>query len=389
MEISVDILLIEFGAVVLGLAIVARLARRLGLPVLPVYLLAGLAFGEGGLVELGAAGDFIEVGAQIGLIMMLLMLGLEFSAHELIDSVRRSTGSGAVDLVLNFPPGLVAGLLLGFDPIVAVLLGGVTYISSSGVFAKLVSDLDRVNNRETRVVLTVLVIEDLAMVLYLPVVTAVLIGGSPGRIAVTIAISLATVAAIMTVEYFYGERINTLILSDSREAMLLTLLGATLVFAGLAERIHLSAAVGAFLVGVFLSGDVVSHARDLLLPLRHLFAASFFVFFGLQVDPGLIPAVAGIAAALAAVTALTKVGAGWFAARTRKLDGQARFRAGAALVARGEFSIVIAELGVAREPDLGALAATYVIGLAVAGGLLYHFDSVVTGLFRQRRPGRG
>ena len=386
MEIPVDVLLVEFGAVVLGLAIVARLARRLGLPVLPVYLLAGLAFGEGGLVELGAAVDFIEVGAQIGVIMMLLMLGLEFSAHELIDSVRRSTGSGAVDLALNFPPGLVAGLLLGFDPIVAVLLGGVTYISSSGVFAKLVADLDRFNNGETRVVLTMLVIEDLAMVLYLPVVTAVLIGGSPGRIAVTIAVSLAAVAAIMTVEYFYGERINTLILSDSREAMLLTLLGATLVFAGLAERIHLSAAVGAFLVGVFLSGDVVSHARDLLLPLRHLFAASFFVFFGLQVDPGLIPAVAGIAAALAAVTALTKIGAGWFAAR--RLDGQARFRAGAALVARGEFSIVIAELGVAREPDLGAFAAAYVILLAVVGGFLYHFDSAVTGMFR-RRPSRG
>ncbi len=55
----------------------------------------------------------------------------------------------------------------------------------------------------------------------------------------------------------------------------------------------------------------------------------------------------------------------------------------------GEFSIVIAELGVAREPDLGALAATYVILLAVAGGLLYHFDSVLTGLFRRRRPNRG
>lgn len=389
MDISVHTLLIEFGAVVLGLAIVARVARRLGLPVLPVYLLAGLAFGEGGLLELGAASEFIEVGAEIGLIMMLLMLGLEFSAHELIDNVRRSAGAGVVDLVLNFPPGLVAGLLLGFDPIVAVLLGGVTYISSSGIVAKLVSDLDRVSNRETPVVLTILVIEDLAMVLYLPVVTAVLIGGSPGQIAVTIAISLAAVAAILAVEYFYGEKINSLILSDSREAMLLTLLGATLVFAGLAERIHLSAAVGAFLVGVFLSGDIVSHARDLLLPLRHLFAASFFVFFGLQVDPGLIPAVAGLAAALAVVTVLTKIGAGWFAARAKKLDGQARFRAGAALIARGEFSIVIAELGVGREPDLGALAATYVILLAVVGGLIYHFDSPVFGLWQRFRPNRG
>ena len=240
-------------------------------------------------------------------------------------------------------------------------------------------------NRETPIVLSVLVIEDLAMVLYLPVVTAVLFGDSPIRIVITVAVSLAAVAAILTVEYFYGDRINAMLLSNSRETMLLTLLGITLVIAGLAERIHVSAAVGAFLVGVVLSGEVVSHARDLLLPLRHLFAASFFVFFGLQVDPRLIPGVAGTAVALAMVTALTKIGTGWFAARTQKLDGRARFSAGAALIARGEFSIVIAELGVMNEPGLGALAAAYVILLAITGGLLYHFDHAIINLVKHRR----
>ncbi|MDE0699165.1 MAG: cation:proton antiporter [Acidimicrobiaceae bacterium] len=383
METEVDILLIEFGTLVLGLALIARAARWLGLPVLPVYLLAGLAFGKGGIVDLGASSDFIEVGAEIGLILMLLTLGLEFSAHELIDNVRKSASAGIVDLVLNFPPGFVAGLLLGFDPIVAVLLGGVTYISSSGIVSKLVADLDRVQNRETPVVLSVLVIEDLAMVLYLPVVTAVLFGDSASTTVITVVISLAAVTAILTVEYFYGDRINSLILSNSREVLLLTLLGATLAIAGLAERIHLSAAVGAFLVGVVLSGEVVSHARDLLLPLRHLFAASFFVFFGLQVDPGIIPDVALLAAALAVLTAVTKVGTGWFAARSKKLDTSERFRAGSALIARGEFSIVIAELGVGREPDLGALSAAYVILLAVTGGLLYHFDNALPRIARR------
>ncbi len=128
-----DLFVIELGAVVLVLAIVARLARRIGLPALPLYLLVGFALGEGGLVELPASEEFIEVGAEIGVILMLLMLGLEFSAQELIDNVRRSTLAGIVDIALNFPPGFIAGLLLGFDPIVAVLLGGVTYISSSGI----------------------------------------------------------------------------------------------------------------------------------------------------------------------------------------------------------------------------------------------------------------
>ena len=173
-----DLLMIELGLVVLGLAIIARIARRIGLPALPMYLLAGLTLGEGGLVELPASEDFIETGAEIGVILMLLMLGLEFSPHELVVNVRRSTLAGLTDLVFNFAPGLVAGLLLGFDPIVAILLGGVTYISSSGIFAKLVADLERIGNHETPVVLGVLVIEDLAMVLYLPIVTGVLIGDS-------------------------------------------------------------------------------------------------------------------------------------------------------------------------------------------------------------------
>ncbi len=378
-------LLIEFGAVVLGLAIVARLAHRFGLPILPVYLLVGLLLGEGGIFELGAASDFIEVGAEIGVILMLLMLGLEFSAHELIDNLRQSTWSGLVDLLLNFPIGLVGGLLLGFDPIVAVLLGGVTYISSSGVIAKLIGDLNRTRNRETSVILSLLVIEDLAMVIYLPIVTSILLGGSPSRTAVTVGISVVAVTIILTVAYFHGDRISEIVLSNAREALLLTLLGMTLLVAGLAERLHISAAVGAFLVGVALSGDLVAHTRTLLRPLRDVFAASFFMFFGMQVDPALIPGVAGVAVLLGAITIVTKLATGWFAGVRKKLNTTERVVAGAALVAHGEFSVVIAELGAGEEPDLAALTAAYVILLAVIGGVMYHFsDTAMTALTKHR-----
>ncbi|MFT7649661.1 MAG: CPA2 family monovalent cation:H+ antiporter-2 [Candidatus Poriferisodalaceae bacterium] len=382
MNTHADLLLIEFGAVVLGLAIVARLARRIGIPALPLYLLAGIAFGEGGIVELPASADFIEAGAEIGVILMLLMLGLEFSARELVTNVRRSTLAGFVDFALNFPPGLVAGLLLGFDPIVATLLGGITYISSSGIVAKLVADLDRIGNHETPIILSVLVIEDLAMVLYLPIVSGVLFGDSMATTALAVALSLLAVLAVLTIAYFFGERLSAIALSQSSEALLLTLLGITLLSAGVAERLNLSTAVGAFVVGIALSGDIVSQARGLLLPLRNLFAAVFFVFFGLQVNPKLIPEVLVAAAILAVVTAVTKVATGWIAAGRADIGKPGRVRAGAALVARGEFSIVIAELGVSREADLGVLAATYVIILTLAGALLYQFsDNLVL-----RRP---
>lgn len=382
-----DLLVLELGAVVLVLAVVARLARRVGIPALPMYLLVGLALGEGGLVELPTSASFIEVGAEIGVILMLLMLGLEFSPHELVVNVRRSTLAGLADLALNFTPGLAAGFLLGFDPIVAVLLGGITYISSSGIVAKLVADLDRIGNHETPVVLSVLVIEDLAMVLYLPIVSGVLFGGSLLSTTVTIFVSLGVVLAILSIAYVLGDRLSAIALSPSSEALLLTLLGVTLLVAGLAERLNLSTAVGAFVVGVALSGDIVSHARGLLLPLRNLFAAVFFVFFGLQVDVGLIPDVAAAAVAIAVVSTVTKLATGWIAAGRVGIGTPGRVRAGAALVAHGEFSIVIAELGIARESNLGAMAAAYVIVLTFTGALLYQFSDAITFTsLKGRRP---
>ena len=380
-----DLLITELGAVVLGLAIIARLARRIGVPALPLYLIAGLALGEGGLVALPASTDFIEAGAEIGVILMLLMLGLEFSARELIVNVRRSTLAGIVDLVLNFAPGFVAGVILGFDPIISGLLGGVTYISSSGIVAKLVADLDRIGNHETSVVLSVLVIEDLAMVIYLPIVSGLLFGGTVLSTALTVAVSLVAVVAVLGVAYLLGDRLGAIALSKSSEALLLTLLGGTLLVAGLAGRLNISTAVGAFVVGVALSGEIVSHARGLLLPLRNLFAAVFFVFFGLQVDVRLIPGVAVAALVIAAVTIVTKIATGWIAAGRAGIGRPGRLRAGAALIAHGEFSIVIAELGIARESDLGALAATYVIILTLVGALLYQFSDSIVLAGRKRR----
>ncbi len=380
-----DLLIIELGAVVLGLAIVARLARRVGIPALPFYLLVGLALGDGGLLELPASTDFIEAGAEIGLILMLLMLGLEFSPQELVVNMRRSTLAGIVDLVLNFAPGLIAGFLLGFDPIVAVLLGGVTYSSSSGIVAKLLADLERLGNHETPVVLSVLVIEDLAMVLYLPIVTGVLLGGSALSTTIAVAVSLTAVLLTLVVAYLLGDRLSDFALSHSSEALLLTLLGVTLLIAGIADRINLSTAVGAFIVGVALSGDIVAHARDLLLPLRNLFAAVFFVFFGLQVDVRLIPDVAAVAAVIAAICVITKLATGWIAAARADIGTPGKVRAGAALVAHSEFSVVIAELGVGRESNLGALTAAYVIFLTLVGALMYQFADTATFAVQKRR----
>lgn len=366
------VVLLELGGVILGLGILGRLAGRLGLSAIPLYLLAGLAFGEGGLLPLVTASEFIEVGAEVGVILLLLLLGLEYSASELLGTLRTAAPAGLVDLGLNFTPGLLAGLLLGWSALAAVVLGGVTYVTSSGIVAKVLGDLNRLGNRETPVILSILVVEDLAMAAYLPLVTGLLVGGGLLASALPVGVALATVALVLLVAVRYGETLSRLVFTPNDEVLLLVILGLALVVAGVAQQLQVSAAVGAFLVGIALSGRAAEAAHDLLTPLRDLFAATFFVFFGLQTDPRSIPPVALAATALAVVTAATKVGTGWWAARQAGIGPRGRWRAGTALVARGEFSIVIAGLAVAagREPALGPLATAYVLILAVFGPML-------------------
>jgi monovalent cation:H+ antiporter-2, CPA2 family len=365
--------LVELGAAIIGLALLARIANRFGFSAIPLYLLAGLAFGKGGLAPLAVSQHFIQTGAEIGVLLLLFMLGLEYSGDELKRNLRQGLAGGALDLALNFTPGLLAGLLLGWKPLAAVLLGGVTYISSSGIIAKVLSELKWMGNPETPSILSILVLEDLAMAVYLPLVAVLLAGGSSGSIVTSVSIAVASVALILLIALRFGRRISGFFAHESDEIILLTTFGAVLLVAGLAQRLQVSAAIGAFLVGIALSGPIAERSGRLVAPLRDLFAATFFFFFGLEIDPAALPPVLALALTLGLITAGTKVLTGYLAARQTGVNRRGRIRAGLALVARGEFSIVIAGLGAAAEPQLGPLAAAYVLFLAVLGPALARF----------------
>jgi CPA2 family monovalent cation:H+ antiporter-2 len=180
--------------------------------------------------------------------------------------------------------------------------------------------------------------------------------------------------------------LSRLLDTRSAELLLLTVLGLTFFVAGLAAEVQVSAAVGAFLLGVMLSGQIAERGRALLEPIRDVFGGLFFVFFGLQIDPATLGPVLLPALGLAVVTAATKVGTGWWAARRAGIGRAGRVRTGVALVPRGEFSIVIAGLGVAAgiEDDLGPLAACYVLILAVAGSLAMRYIDGRGRLWRRR-----
>ncbi len=363
-------LFVELGCAIIGLAFLARIANRWGFSAIPLYLLAGLAFGNGGLAPLHLTETFIHVGAEIGVLLLLFMLGLEYSGQQLAAHLRVGFPAGVVDLLLNFPPGFVTGLLLGWKILPAVLLGGVTYISSSGIIAKVLGELGRLNHPATAAVLSVLVLEDLAMAVYLPLVGALLAGGTPAAMAVSVCLAVAVVFVVLFIAIRYGQTISRFAAHESDEIILLTILGTVLLVAGVTQRFQVSAAIGAFLVGIAVSGPIAEQSHRLFAPLRDLFAATFFFFFGLQIDPATLPRQLPVAGGLAVVSALSKIATGYWATRKSDVDRHRRVWAGTALVARGEFSIVIAGLGVGLEPVLGPLSAAYVLLMALLGPLL-------------------
>jgi len=143
--------------------------------------------------------------------------------------------------------------------------------------------------------------------------------------------------------------------------------------AATAEFLHASAAVGAFLVGLTLTGETADRARKVLGPLRDLFAAIFFLAIGLSVDPHELLPMLPVALGLAVVTAVTKVATGIFAARRDGVARRGQLRAGTALIARGEFSLIIIGLVGASIPTVAALATSYVFVMATVGPVLARF----------------
>jgi CPA2 family monovalent cation:H+ antiporter-2 len=255
-------------------------------------------------------------------------------------------------------------------------------VSSSGVAAKLLDDTRHHDNEERGFVLSILIVEDLAMALYLPLLAALVIGGNSWAQAGSAVIAVAAVVILIAVAVKLDVGISRLVFSRSDEALLLTIMGLTILVAGLAEAIQVSAAVGALLVGIMLAGPAAQSAQGLMTPLRDLFAALFFAFFGLSVDPASIPPALPEALLLVVLTGGTKLASGYISARQAGLTKEHAIHAATILLSRGEFSIVIAGLGVAAgiEPELGPVAVSYVLLMVISGPLLARFARI-----RQRR----
>lgn len=362
--------LIELGAMLLGLGITAFVAHRLKFSVVPFYLLIGLFLGKGGFFPLELSEDFLNTGAQLGAIALLLMLGLEYSGRELIGAFLERRSVGPIDILANFVPGAIIGLLLGWGILGALVLGGITFVSSSGIAAQLIKDTGWRQSELAKRVTSVLVFEDIMLAPYLPLLTAMVLNLGVIAGVVSISIALTITGVVLLIATRQQNALAKVMSVSSQGGLLLTVFGSALLAAGVAESVGFSSAVAAFLVGLLLTGEVAAAARIRLSPLRDLFAAIFFVFFGLSIDPTAVWAALPLGVLLAVLGAAGKLATGW--ATTRGMNDQlAWLRAAAFLTPRGEFSLVIA--GIASVTwfgeNLAAITLAYVLVTTVISSI--------------------
>jgi monovalent cation:H+ antiporter-2, CPA2 family len=362
-------------AVLGGLGLVAR---QFGLSAIPAYLLAGLLLGpnEPEQLALISPSDVTEFVAQLGLVFLLFFLGLEFSAGRLTRTGRHIGLGGTVDLATNAGLGLLVGVAAFELSFAALILAACIYVSSSAIAVKGLIDFRRLGDDETDLVLAILVFEDLAIAIMLGFSATG--GGGPSDTLVLVATALAFVTIGLAASRWLSQPLDRLLDRLPIEFFLLAVFGFLVGMAALAEEVGLSEAIGALMAGIVLSETSVrEQIEERFFSFRDIFAALFFFVFGLSIDVSAFGDVGWIVALAVLVTIVGKIGAGWVAGHVGGFTNRQSFNAGVALIAHGEFTIILAQLAAENDSiaetdrtDLVAFAGLYVLITATIGIVL-------------------
>ncbi|AIV38138.1 cation:proton antiporter [Streptomyces sp. R1] len=379
--------LLAMGGAFVAAAFLARLGGRIGLPTIPLFMLAGILLGPHtpGFVLVEDAHDF-EMLSALGLVLLLFYLGLEFHLDDLKSGGKRLLTAGGVYLLLNVGAGLGFGFVLGWGVREALVLAGVLGISSSAIVTKILIDLGRIGRPETRLILGVIVVEDIFLALYLAALQPV-ISGAHGIADTALQAGKAFgFLLVLAAAARYGTRlVGRLIDTRDSELLVISFLGAAVLVAGVSEVLGVADAIGAFMVGLILAGTPSGpRIRELVHPLRDAFAAIFFFAFGLAIDPGDLASVAGPVAAAAALTVVMNVVAGLCVARVYRYGSEPAAEIATTLVARGEFALILAAMaaGAGLDARLAPFIAGYVLVLAVLGPVVAGRAHVLAGALR-------
>jgi CPA2 family monovalent cation:H+ antiporter-2 len=372
---------VTLGQLAVTIAVLAVLglgASRAGLSAIPAYLLGGLLLGPNeprvlSVIEPSEVTDFV---AELGVIFLLFFLGLEFTLDRLRRSGMHLGLGGSIDLAVNAGLGLVVGVAAFGFSFAALVLAAAIYVSSSAVAVKGLIDFRRLADDETDLVLAILIVEDIAVAFVLAFA-----GGGGGEVADTLGLvakAIGFIALSLAASRWLARPIDRLLDALPREFFLLFTFGLLVGMSAVAEELGLSEAIGALMAGVVLSETSVrGEIEERFLGFRDVFAALFFFVFGLSIDVEALGSLGWLIALAVVLSVGGKLAGTYAAGQVGGFTRRQSLNAGAALVARGEFTVILAQVAAANEAieasarrDLVAFAGLYVLATALIGVLL-------------------
>lgn len=387
-----DHLVLEIGLALLLIATAALVSSRLKISMVPLLIIAGMVVGPH-IPKIGPldfrfveSGPLIGFMGRVGVLFLLFYLGLEFSVSRLIKAGRSIAKGGSIYIGINFTAGLLFAFLSDLPYKEVLIVAGITTISSSAIVAKVLFDLRRTANRETEMILGIIMFEDVFLAVYLSLVSGIVLSGatSASGVILTGVFAMAFIIGLIALGRFAAPLLSRALRIPSNEVFLLVVFASLFLLAGLGETLHVAEAIGALLLGlVFAETDESQRIEHLVVPFRDFFGAFFFFGFGLTIDPFGLGGAVWLALGAVLLTVIGNVAAGVLAGRSAGMRGQESVNIGLTIVSRGEFSIILANLAKAGDllPLIQPFAALYVLVLAIIGPVLTKQSERIFGIW--------
>ncbi len=376
-----DHLVFEVGTALVLVAIAAIIANKLKFSIIPFLIVLGMLVGPHaptiGIIDLTfvESKEIIQFLGRIGVLFLLFYLGLEFSVGKLMKSGRNIVVGGSLYVAINFVLGLLYGFIVGLPWMETLIIAGLVSVSSSAIVAKVLVDLKRTANPETELILGIILFDDIFLALFLTTMSGVLLAGSTSVLGIITSVLISI--GYMLLFFFIARKgsplLNKWLNIKSDEIFIIVIFAALFFVAGFSETLHVAEAIGALLLGlVFSETDYRDRIEHLVVPFRDFFGAIFFFSFGLSIDPSTLAGAIWLALGAAALTIAGNFVAGMISGRKAGLSHKASTNIGLTIMARGEFSIIVANLGITAglSPILTPFTALYVLILAIIGPLL-------------------
>jgi K+:H+ antiporter len=364
--------ILDLGGAIAAALLGGTIAIRLGQPAIVGYLLAGIAIGP---FTPGFVGDVerISVLADVGIVLLLFALGIQFSIRELTQVQRIVVPAATAQVLLTVAIGTGACLLLGLDLREGLVIGACLSVSSTLVLIKGLLDRGEIDSLHGRTAIGWSIVQDIATIVFIvalpPIAGADVVG--------PFALALGKAAVFLALAYVVGTRLLPWIFASvarlrSSELFLLAVVATALLTAFVSSALFgLSLALGAFVAGILVSESDLSHqAAAEVLPFRDLFAVLFFVSVGMLVDPAALLVALPSVIVLVVIAVVVKGGLSGLFGRARGMPTRSAVLLGAGLAQVGEFSFILAEdgleLGILRPAAYNLVLGTAVVSILVS-----------------------